>query len=429
MGIELGLSRIGQLLAHAGSPHEKLKVLHVAGTNGKGSVCTYLSTLLQNKNDPAVKIGKFTSPHLVDVTDSIMINNMPIPKREYEQIKSNLSALNDKHLLQCSEFELLTCIAFSYFHQSSCNWCVLEVGLGGRLDATNIVPGKNKYACGITKIGMDHQSFLGSTLSEIAQEKAGIITKGTKYAVVDGSNDESVLDVVREKCREESCNLKITDSTVNNNIVRTKSWGDVKFSTLPLNGEYQIFNFRVAMNILDHLKQEKEVNLTIDDINERLFNTTWPGRLQTLDFHINKNETVPVLLDGAHNGCAALELEKFIRKQYGEQPLTFVTAVTSGKDLGPLFGPLLRPIDEVITTQFSSVDGMPWIKANEAGSLCEFIKANYTKHAVAETSLINVFQSLKSKQTQDSKRPIVVCGSLYLCGEILRMDEENKHKI
>lgn len=429
MGIELGLSRIGQLLAYAGSPHEKLKVLHVAGTNGKGSVCTYLSTLLQNRNDTSVKIGKFTTPHLVDVTDSIMINNMPIPKKEFEHIRSNLSELNDKYFLKCSEFELLTCIAFSYFYKSSCNWCVLEVGLGGRLDATNIVPGKNKYACGITKIGLDHQSFLGSTLVQIAQEKAGIITKGTKYAVVDGTNDQSVLDVVREKCREQNCNLSITNNAINENIVNTKSWGDVAFPKLPLNGEYQIFNFRIAMGILDHLKQTKEVNLTLEEINERLVNTTWPGRLQVLNFHINKNETVPVLLDGAHNGCAALELQKFIRNEYGDQPLTFVMAVTSGKDLSPLLGPLLRPIDEVITTQFSPVDSMPWIKANDAQGLSLFIEENYTQHTQTEPSLVKLFNILKQKQTKSDKRPIVICGSLYLCGEILKLDLENKDKL
>ncbi|SMN18846.1 similar to Saccharomyces cerevisiae YMR113W FOL3 Dihydrofolate synthetase, involved in folic acid biosynthesis [Maudiozyma saulgeensis] len=423
MGIQLGLSRITKLLSYAGSPHEKLKVLHVAGTNGKGSVCSYLSTLLQDTTDPNVKIGKFTSPHLVDVTDSIMINNRPIPMQEYNYIKTQMSALNEKYLLNCSEFELLTCIAFSYFHKLKCSWCVLEVGLGGRIDATNVVPGLKKYACGITKIGLDHQGFLGNTLAEIAFEKVGIITRGTKYAVVDGSNDQAVLDVARKKCEEEKCTLMITDSAIHGNMIKTNSWGSMKFDHLPLNGDYQIFNFRVALAILDHLQQSNELSLTSEDIYERLENTTWPGRLQDIDIHYEKGKKINILLDGAHNGCASLELVKYIRKIYGQQPLTFIIAVTSGKDLDPLFNPLLRPIDNVITTKFSSVDGMPWIKANDPNDLANIIREKYTTNVRAEPNLLKVFPGIQNNNTEENGRPIVVCGSLYLCGEILRLNE------
>ncbi|CAB4257127.1 similar to Saccharomyces cerevisiae YMR113W FOL3 Dihydrofolate synthetase, involved in folic acid biosynthesis [Maudiozyma barnettii] len=423
MGIQLGLSRITKLLSYAGSPHEKLKVLHVAGTNGKGSVCSYLATLLQNTTDPKIRIGKFTSPHLVDVTDSIMINNRPIPMPEYNNIKAQITALNEKYLLNCSEFELLTCVAFSYFHKLNCNWCVLEVGLGGRMDATNVVPGLRKFACGITKIGLDHQGFLGNTLTEIAAEKVGVITKGVQYAVIDGSNDKTVLDVAKKKCEEEKCTLKITDSAVHDNMIETDSWGKMKFDHLPLNGDYQIFNFRVALAILDHLQQINELSLTADDIFERLKNTVWPGRLQNIDIQYAKDKKVNVLLDGAHNGCASIELVKYIRRIYGEQPITFVIAVTSGKDLEPLFSPLLRPIDNVITTKFSSVDGMPWIKANDPNELANIIREKYTTNVRAESDLLNVCAEIQSNSGLENKRPVVVCGSLYLCGELLRLND------
>ncbi|KAG0668428.1 folylpolyglutamate synthase [Maudiozyma exigua] len=390
-GIRLGLSRITKLLAFAGSPHEKLKVLHVAGTNGKGSVCSYLTTLLQDPSDSAVKIGKFTSPHLVDVRDSIMVNNTPISSQTFNNIKTKLTDLNKKHLLNCSEFELLTCIAFLYFHQVNCSWCVLEVGLGGRIDATNVIPGANKYACGITKIGLDHQGFLGNTMAEIAIEKVGIATPGAKYLVIDGTNDRSVLDVARKQCESIKCDLKITDDIVNHRIVKTKSWGDLKFDKLPLNGDYQIFNFRVALAMLDHLKQMNQISLTSQEIYQRLANTIWPGRLQNLDLYYAKDHKISVLLDGAHNGCAAIELMKYIRKTYGEQPLTFVIAVTCGKDLEPLFRPLIRPVDNVVTTKFSAVDGMPWIKANDPSDLATMIKEKYTTKATVQPDLLKVF--------------------------------------
>lgn len=424
-GIHLGLSRITKLLAFAGNPHEKLKVLHVAGTNGKGSVCSYLTTLLQNPDDPAVKIGKFTSPHLVDVRDSIMVNNTPISSQTFNNIKGTLTDLNEKHLLNCSEFELLTCIAFLYFHQVNCNWCVLEVGLGGRIDATNVIPGANKYACGITKIGLDHQGFLGNTLVEIAFEKLGIATPGTKYLVVDGTNDESVLNVARKKCESIKCELKITENGVNDNLVKTKSWGNLKFEKLPLNGDYQIYNFRVAMAMLDHLKQKNEISLTSQDIFRRVNDTIWPGRLQNLDLFYEKDHKINVLLDGAHNGCAAIELVKYIRKTYGEQPLTFVVAVTSGKDLEPLFRPLIRSVDNVITTKFSSVDGMPWIKPNDPSELANMIKEKYTTNVIAQPNLLKVFPELMEKQTKEDARPVIICGSLYLCGELLRLHKNN----
>lgn len=429
MTIDLGLSRIVKLLSHIGNPHESLRVLHVAGTNGKGSVCSYLSTLLQYQHHLTNtrftnKIGRFTTPHLIHVTDSITINNRPIPKLQFDSIKTTLDKINKEHSIQCSEFEILTCLALSYFKESECNWCVLEVGLGGRLDATNVVPGKNKFACGITKIGLDHESFLGNTLPQIAFEKAGIVTPGVKFTVIDGTNDPSVLDVVKRQCEKIGSRLKVTDSCVHNNNVSTESWGVVQPQELPLNGEYQIFNLRVALSILDHLQQLGEVNLSKNDLSEGLKTIVWPGRLQQLDLSYSTGKSIPVLMDGAHNGSAAIELAKYIKSQYGDQPITYIVAVTAGKNLKPLLDPLLRPEDRVFVTKFGAVEGMPWIHANDPEALGEYIKIKYTPNVEVQSDVHLIFPTLASIE-EETEQPVVICGSLYLCGELLKLHNSN----
>ncbi|CCD25018.1 putative tetrahydrofolate synthase NDAI_0E02020 [Naumovozyma dairenensis CBS 421] len=428
MSIELGLTRIAKLLDHIGNPHTSLKVLHIAGTNGKGSVCSYLSSILGYNQ--VYKVGKFTSPHLIKITDSITVNNVPVSDLEFNKIRTDLKSINDQFSLDCSEFELLTCTALKYFHQANCKFCILEVGLGGRLDATNVVPGSSKYACGITKIGLDHESFLGNSLPEIAKEKAGIITEGSKFAVVDGSNDPSVLEVVKKRCDAMNCNLMITNGSVDSNKIETKSWGLLNWKNLPLNGEYQIFNLRVAISILDHLQKINKINVSKNELQDGIFSVRWPGRLQTIKYHYKNGDqdvTVPLLLDGAHNGSAAVELAKYLRKTFGDDELTFIMAVTNGKKLSPLLDPILRSKDHVVITRFGSVEGMPWIKPIDPTELSDFIEKNYTKNVEVQPSIKQVLVDV-AYNYKSNKRPVVICGSLYLCGEILRVYNQQLQK-
>ncbi|GAV56307.1 hypothetical protein ZYGR_0BB00840 [Zygosaccharomyces rouxii] len=404
MGINLGLIRVVKLLSHLGNPHEKLRVLHVAGTNGKGSVCSYMGSILGSK----YKVGQFNSPHLIHITDCITVNCQPIPTNVYSRIRSELESLNVRLSLQCTEFEILTCTAFKYFYDSHVDWCILEVGLGGRLDATNVVPGHLKHGCAITKIGLDHESFLGTTIAEIAAEKAGIIVPGVKKAVVDGTNSEDALKAVRDRCAQTGCNLTVTSSEQDTRHVKTDSWGILE-PRIPLNGDYQIHNLRVAMAVLDQLQQKGAIYLDKNLALDGLSRVQWPGRLHKVE--INGSE---VLLDGAHNGTAALELAKYLRLEYGEQPLTLVIAVTNGKKLDTLLKPLVRPQDRVIVTKFSKVDGMPWIQPMDVDQLSQYIKNTCSDVEITP----NVDQVIKGLKYE--KNPIVVCGSLYLCGEILR---------
>lgn len=430
MNIELGLSRITKLLSHLGNPHESLRVLHIAGTNGKGSVCSYISTILQNQNLQVAqngqnnKVGKFTTPHLIHVTDSITINNNPIPRYKFDAIKKSLNEINSKYSIKCSEFELLTCLAILYFKEAHCNWCVLEVGLGGRLDATNVIPGTNKLACGITKISLDHENFLGDTLTKIAYEKAGIITPGVKFVSVDGTNDINVLNIIKEQCNEVGCDIRITDPSKDNNIIETDSWGVVQVDKLPLNGEYQIFNLKVALSIIDHLQKINEIKLSKEDLLKGLHNTMWPGRLQHVNLSYDKGKSIHVLMDGAHNGSAAIELSKYIKNTYGGKPITYIIAVTEGKNITQLFDPLLSPKDSVYVTRFGNVEGMPWVHATDPGVLRQHIQDTYTPNVISEPDIHSIFIKLASIPEED-RQPIVICGSLYLCGELLRLHNNN----
>lgn len=404
MGINLGLVRVVKLLSHLGDPHEKLRVLHVAGTNGKGSVCSYMGSVLGSK----YKVGQFNTPHLIHIRDSIRVDCQPIPMNVYSRIRNELESLNVRLSLQCTEFEILTCTAFKYFYDSQVDWCILEVGLGGRLDATNVVPGELKYGCAITKIGLDHESFLGNTIAEIAREKAGIITPGVKQAVVDGTNNENALTVVKDRCAETGCNLTVTSTEEDSKLVNTNSWGILE-PHIPLSGEYQIHNLRVAVTVLDQLQQKDAINLDKNLVLDGLSKVRWPGRLHKIDINGSK-----VLLDGAHNGSAALELAKYLRSQYGEQPLTLVIAVTNGKKLDTLLTPLVRPQDRVIVTKFGKVDGMPWIQSMDTDHLSQYIKKFCSEVEIVP----NVSQVIDRFKYE--KNPLVVCGSLYLCGDILR---------
>ncbi|SCV01617.1 LAME_0G17392g1_1 [Lachancea meyersii CBS 8951] len=416
MAIELGLSRICNLLSHLGNPQNSFKVLHVAGTNGKGSVCSLLQSVLQTNKK--YQVGKFTSPHLVHITDCISVNGKSIPLQDFQGIKNRLQETNKVHEFGCTEFELLTCTAFEYFQRMQCNWCVLEVGLGGRLDATNCSPGANKI-CGITKIGMDHQGFLGDTLAQIGTEKAGMIVSGVSFVAVDGSNEPEVLDVVKKRAAMVNAVASNTSSIISGNIIKSRSWGNIDRAIVPLNGSYQVSNVAVAVSMLDYLQSEGQISISSQQIHDGLKNVRWPGRLQNVSYYKKRaHKALNLLIDGAHNGDAAAALAAYLAETFrpqGTEPITFVIAVTQGKAVDYLLAPLIKQQDTVIVTRFGSVEGMPWISPMELSDL-ESKAARYTDKVSARPSI----QAVLDEIPHDHPDPVVVCGSLYLCGELLR---------
>lgn len=408
MPLDLQLHRIHNLLRLLNNPHYKPKYIHVAGTNGKGSVCSYISHIL---TQAGIQNGRFNSPHLITPRDSIQINDIPVSQSVYERCKQLIHDTDKKHGVGCTEFELLTCTAFQIFADSEVEIAIMEVGVGGKLDATNVIPQEKTLVVGVTKIALDHQGLLGNTLAEIASQKVGIFKKNVP-AVIDGSNDNSVVLVAEQEAMTVHCPLFVTK--------KSDCWMKPK-----LLGDYQYDNLAVALKMVSLMK---DYNIKNNVIESGVQNMTWPGRLQQYTLFHNKiglpnMESTLLLLDGAHNAGAAIELGKYLSAIRDVNGFIFVIAITKGKELSALFKPIITKDDTVIFTEFGpDIEGMPWIAPFPAAELeiqirqqgiefADIIVKPHVQDALAESILI---------ANRDNKK-IVVCGSLYLIADVLRL--------
>lgn len=408
MGIELGLQRVSQLAKVLGNPQKAQWAVHVAGTNGKGSVCSYVAGALRASG---FKTGKFTSPHLKVRWDCISINGKAVREQEFLDLEDHVKKTNEKYNLKCTEFETLTMTAFEIFKRENVDFTVIEVGLGGRLDATNILEppiGEEKgvLATGITKIGLDHEGILGVTLLEIAYQKAGIMKNNTP-CVLDGTNHVDCIKVFVEEAQVHNVLLNLTSD-------EPTKFGPVTSFQTPLLGEYQTANLSVALGILNSLS-EKFSQITKETVSSGIKLIEWPGRLQRIDLKYSSDKpSVPVLIDGAHNGSLAIELQKYLSRTK-KGPITYIMAITEGKTLQPLVSPLVSKSDTVVITKFSPVDGMPWIKCYEPEVLKDEF-SQYTDNVVVSNSLPEALNA-----ACESGNEIVICGSLYLIADVLRL--------
>lgn len=408
MSIELGLGRVQKLLRHLKDPQKALRCVHVAGTNGKGSTLAYVSSILAEAN---IRHGRFTSPHMMLVNDCVTINRNALPMERFQDFKNTVERENNSLQLGCTEFEILTCAAFLAFAIEKVEIALIEVGLGGRLDATNVINEESMLVSAITKIGIDHEAFLGTTISQIAKEKAGIIKRGID-CVVDLTNSIEALEVVRAKAKQEGSLLHEVDGR--SDLVQKL----IQLS--PLKGKYQAQNLAVALEIIRILESKHAYKIPNEAIQRGIQKTVWPGRLQA----ITDPETgIEVLIDGAHNESAAIELALFLKEHRKEgKGMIFVIALTKGKSVENLLKHIIESdLDTVVPTVFSQPEGMPWIQSYSAEIIREEAKKFGCK--VEEKDLKNtkdLFSHLSKMRKYGDGRQIVVCGSLYLCGDILR---------
>lgn len=413
MPIELGLSRISLLLRQLGNPHKTYKSAHVAGTNGKGSTVAYLSSILTSSK---VRNGRFTSPHMVYYNDCVCINNETYPLPKFEQVRALVRETNDELKLQCTEFELLTATAFKIFELEKVEIALIEVGLGGRLDATNVLEANTALLPGvvvtaITKIAFDHEGFLGNTLEKIANEKAGILKENIP-CIVDGTNEQPVLLAIQSKAASLNCDLIIAGGDKD---------AEELIKVSPLNGAYQLSNLCVALRAIDILKGY----LPIDNntIREGIENTKWIGRLQTVEIP-RKNLTV--LVDGSHNENAAIELAKYLDVSTERtKGIVFVVGFTKGKSIDSLLKHTVTKADTVYPTSFSQPEGMPWISLAAPEDITEIAK-NYTDDLQPYGNLEEIISRISSIKKSGDSRPVVIFGSLYLVSDVLRLVEAMK---
>lgn len=396
------MARIARLVQHT---PQTWKAIHVAGTNGKGTICAYLSAMLHASG---VKCGRFTSPHLIDRWDCITIDEKVVQEEKFLEAERLVRKRDQDEGIGASEFELLTATAFEIFAREKIEMGVIEVGLGGRLDATNVM--SSKAVTVISKMGLDHQSFLGNTLEEIALQKAGIMRPGVP-CVLDRTNTPSVRKVVEDYAKKIGTTviLSSTDSAfaeeLDESDFEPHQWDNLACA-------YTAFH-------LAFTKSHSPLHRILPAVQE----LKWPGRLQTTDIRAATGRKEAVLLDGAHNTQSAEALGGYVdRKLRPKAPrVTWVLAASRGKELDSILKPLLRQDDCVTAVEFGPVDGMPWVKPMDAAD----ILAEAAKAGVDTSRQYNagndISAALRWAAEVAQGGPLVIAGSLYLVSDVLRL--------
>lgn len=389
------LSRIRKMLSLMGNPQDSLKFVHVAGTNGKGSACTMLSYILK---DAGYKTGLYISPFIIDFRERIQINNDMIEKNEFLALVEYVKTFYDELLKTGeapSEFEFVFAVAVQYFKDKGCEAVVLETGLGGRLDATNVI--KAPLASVIMPVDFDHTEILGDTIEKIAAEKCGIIKKGSKVICYPRQKPEA-LEVIMRYCADLSCtlviprNVKLLSADIYKSCIRY----DNMRITIPLGGEHQVYNAITAIEAARNLGLE----ITAENIINGIEGTKFPSRMEVLI------ESPTVIIDGAHNAGGAKSIAEGL-KLANYKKLYLITAVMQDKDAG-LFDSIIPHCDTVIT---ASIPDFP--RAAPADALMAVLRDKFPD---------KIFYSLpdpldaycKAMELAGSEDLILICGSLYL---------------
>ena len=419
-GVNLGLSRIQTLLAALGSPHLSVPIVHVAGTNGKGSVCAYLSNIL---TAAGYRVGRYTSPHLVDWNERICIDDRPISTEiALEMLDRVITAIphsggdaNDPNTPTPTQFEIVTAAMWVYFAQSQVDIAVIEVGLGGRLDATNVCD--DPLVTVITSIAYEHWQQLGDTIAKITAEKAGIL-KPNCPAII-GTLPPDAVAVVTDRINQLDCPVKWVKPAVKVPSVRFSSNTPLAAKSLPwyesagieypltLLGEIQLTNSAIAIATIETLRR-LGWGISDEAIVTGMTNTQWLGRIQWTTWQGHK-----VLIDGAHNPAAAIALREYIDTL--DTPISWVMGMLSTKSHREIFQALLRPGDRlclVPVPDHSSAD--PIELADLANGICSEL--------VSIDTCTDLATGLAAAMTSPDTHQPVLCGSLYLLGYFLKIN-------
>ncbi len=413
-GVNLGLSRIQALLAALGSPHRSVPIIHVAGTNGKGSVCAYLSSVL---SAAGYKVGRYTSPHLVDWNERICIDEEPIATDVALNILDRVIAAIDPTQPTPTQFEIVTAAMWVYFAQSQVDLAVIEVGLGGRLDATNVCD--RPLATVITSISIEHWQQLGDTIAKIAGEKAGIL-KHECPAII-GTLPPDAVTVVKDRIATLNCSptwvkpaARIPQPSgmpILSRSANSLSWAEydgIKYP-LALLGEMQLTNSAIAIATIQSLRQAGW-QISDDAIVEGMANTRWLGRIQQTTWQRHS-----ILIDGAHNAAAAIALRQYIDTL--NSPISWVIGMLSTKAHREIFQALLRPGDRLALVPVPGHStAEPTALAELARSICPDLES-LTTHP-------DLTAGLTAATATIDRHKLVLCGSLYLLGYFLKLERD-----
>jgi len=410
--VSYDLRRMDELLARLGNPHLKAESVHIAGTKGKGSIAAMIASGL---TAAGYKTGLYTSPHLVDIRERFRIDSELIPQAAIVELvaalKPEVTAVNEKAAYgKLTTFELLTALGFLYFAREGVALQVVEAGLGGRLDATNVI---NAGVCVISSINLDHTEVLGDSLAAIAAEKAGIIKPGSM--VVSSPQPDEAARVIELTCLERGAGLVTVGSDVTweglgfddgRQLLNVKGRLDSYRLSLPLLGRYQLENAAVAVAALEVLA-EKGFSISQDSVISGLERVSWPGRFQIL------GHNPLVVADGAHNPASARELRMSLEHYFGSRsfkPAVLVFGTSWDKDIAGIVPELYPFFDGVIAT-----------RSRHPRSLAvSSVVAEFSKYGVEARITETVSEALSLAQAMVGEQGFIcITGSLFVVGEAI----------
>ncbi|MEA1921543.1 MAG: folylpolyglutamate synthase/dihydrofolate synthase family protein [Pseudomonadota bacterium] len=400
-GISLGLENINELCNACGNPQDRLPIVHVAGSNGKGSSIAILRKLLRQHG---LSVGVYSSPHLRHFSERIIINETPISEAEIVALTRELRPVVEKIPRIVTFFDFTTCMALLYFARQAPDIVLLETGLGGRLDATNVA--RKPLLTVVTNIALEHEEYLGSTLLAVAAEKAGILKPGVP--LVSGVKQEKLRDFFAEKQREmaAACDFLGRDFRIRRHRDGSFSYygSEYRFDDLRLamSGRHQQDNAALALRALESLSHEGLFEVEAELVTEALAEVSWPGRLQKVGV---KPDTY---LDGAHNLHGIRALEPELRRLAADRRLILILGVMKDKRIKEMTARLVPLADEVIVTQ------APLDRACSPERLAEEVK-NHCPNVTITTSVAEALALARSRAKADDL--IFLTGSLYCVGE------------
>ncbi|KAI7898609.1 Mur ligase [Cokeromyces recurvatus] len=417
--MNFGLERIQKLLDALDRPDERTKIIHVAGTNGKGSVCAYITSVLLTCG---YTIGRFNSPHFIEPRDSINVNGHAVSQKTYDEAMTKVTEINLAGSIGASSFEILVATAFYIFDKSNLDFVVLEVGLGGLLDATNVI--QQPVMTIITSIGLDHANILGHTIEEIAIAKAGIMKPG--YPVVIAPQDTpAVVDTLIHYAKKISSPYKLVQPAefISPHVCRLEFDESCYYIySIQLLGDYQRMNSATAVTALDWMYRKQIIKMNPEQLAIGMKETKWPGRLDWIskeDHLLLKTEfdLDRILVDGAHNPPAAIALREYIDSLDANRVI-WIIGCTNGKDIDEMMKQLIRETDIIFAVPFTQPAGMPWIQSTLPVKIKEAAKdkANYIE---CFSKLEDALQ--KAGSICDKDNVVVLCGSLYLAADLYRL--------
>ncbi|WMJ23995.1 folylpolyglutamate synthase/dihydrofolate synthase family protein [Paludicola sp. MB14-C6] len=401
-GSQLGLERMAKLLELMGNPHEKLKFVHIAGTNGKGSTAQFSTQILRNAG---LKVGTYISPFVVDFRERFQINNEMIAEEEFRCLVEMIDPIvkqMSKQGMQVTEFEAITAIAMQFFCQNQCDIVCLEVGLGGRFDATNVID--TPEVAIITSISLDHVDILGDTIEKIASEKAGIIKEKTDVVTYPLQEVDAVA-VFLERCALTQSTLILPNANavtiIKSNIFGSEFIYDKEAYSIQLAGTHQIYN---AVAVIEAMKilQRKGYPITLECIKKGLQLTTFPARFERM------SEKPLIIVDGAHNKQAVLSLVETLDKLQVNKKIAIV-GMMKDKDYQSAVEQIGSRCEWIITVPVNNPRAVDFV------ALAEVAK-QYCNQVEPIDDYDKALQ--KALTFTDDNSAIIVCGSFYMASDM-----------